>query len=536
MPDAVVIGAGPNGLVAANNLVDRGWSVTVLEAAGTPGGAVRSGELTLPGFRHDLFSAFYPLAVSSPALTSLRLEQFGLRWRRAPIALAHPLLDGRCASLSTDLEATAESADAFARGDGAAWIRMIEQWDRIAEPFLSALLGPFPPLRSTALLARRLGRRGALRLARHCLLPVRRMTEELFHGEGAGLLLGGSALHADVCPEAAGSGLYGWLLACLGQRHGFPVPEGGAGALTDALVGRLISRGGKVVCGSRVTRVVVRGGRAVAVETASGAVVDAAKAVLADVAAPTLFRQLVGEEHLPAPFMADLQRFHWDESTVKVDWALARPVPWRAIEAAQAGTVHIADDFNNLTEFSAQLAMGHLPSRPFLLFGQQSRADPSRSPPGTETAWAYTHVPRVIRGDAAGEINVSALTGQRNWLPALVDRIEARVERLAPGFREAVIGRHVFGPEDLQSEDANLHLGAIGGGTAQLHQQLIFRPVPGAGRAETPIANLYLASASAHPGGGVHGAAGANAARAAYLGMRKSRANLAGRARIRAPA
>jgi phytoene dehydrogenase-like protein len=533
MPDAVVIGAGPNGLVAANNLADRGWSVTVLESAREPGGAVRSGELTLPGFRHDLFSAFYPLAVSSPALTRLDLEQFGLRWRRAPIALAHPLPDGRCASLSTDLEATAESVGSFASGDGEAWIRMIEQWDRIAEPFVAALLGPFPPLRSTARLVRRLGRIGALRLARHCLLPVRRMTEELFDGEGAGLLLGGCALHADLCPEAAGSGLYGWLLTCLGQRHGFPVPEGGAGSLTDALVARLISKGGEVVCGSRVTKIVVRRGRAVAVETATGPVVDAAKAVLADVAAPTLFGELVAKEHLPSLFLADLQRFQWDTSTVKVDWALDRPVPWQAGEATQAGTVHIADDFNNLTEFSAQLAMGHLPARPFVLFGQQSMADPSRSPPGTETAWAYTHVPRVIRGDAAGEIDISPPTAQKEWLPPLVDRIEARVERLAPGFREAVIGRHVFGPEELQSQDANLHLGAIGGGTAQLHQQLIFRPVTGAGRPETPIANLYLASAAAHPGGGVHGAAGANAARAAYLGMRKSRAVVVGRAPVR---
>jgi phytoene dehydrogenase-like protein len=470
------------------------------------------------------------MAVSSPAFANLDLEHFGLRWRQAPIALAHPLLDGRCASLSTDLEATAGSVDAFAPGDGEAWIGMIRQWDQIAEPFLSALLGPFPPLRSATRLARRLDRTGVLRLARHCLLPVRRMTEELFDGEGAGLLLGGSALHADLCPEAAGSGLYGWLLTCLAQRHGFPVPEGGAGALTDALVTRLMSRGGKVVCGARVTRIVVRRGRAVAVEIATGPVVDAAKAVLADVAAPTLFLQLVGREHLPTAFVADLRRFQWDVPTVKVDWALARPVPWQAEEAGQAGTVHIADDFNNLTEFSAQMAMGYLPARPFLLFGQQSRADPSRSPPGTETAWAYTHVPRAIRGDASGEIDIDPVTGQKEWLPALVDRMEGRVERLAPGFRDAVIGRHVFGPEELQSHDANLHLGAIGGGTAQLHQQLIFRPVAGAGRPETPIANLYLASSSAHPGGGVHGAAGANAARAAYLGMRKSRAILVGRA------
>lgn len=533
MPDAVVIGAGPNGLVAANHLADAGWSVVVLEANPEPGGAVRSGEITVPGFRHDLFSAFYPLAKASPAIRSLRLEDHGLVWRHAPLVLAHPLLDGRCAAISPDRAATEASVAAFAAADGPAWRRMMAGWDVMSEPFLQALLTPFPPGRAALRLARRLRGPGLLRLARHALLPVRRMAQELFEGEGAGLLLGGSALHADLSPEAAGSGIYGWLLACLGQEFGFPVPEGGASALTAALIRRLESKGGRVECNTAVTRVVVRRGRAVAVEAPGRGAVDARRAVLADVGAPLLYRTLVGEEHLPSGVLHDLDRFEWDTSTVKVDWALSRPVPWRSPEAADAGTVHVADDFNNLTEFTAHLAMGLLPARPFLLFGQQSRADPTRSPEGTETAWAYTHVPRVLRGDGAGRIDVGGGHDEATWLPGFVERIENRIEALAPGFRDTVIGRHVFAPVNMQATDRNLDLGAIGGGTAQIHQQLVFRPVPGFGRPETPIANLYLASSSAHPGGGVHGAAGANAARAALLPFAAGRAAVLGRGRSR---
>lgn len=526
-----MIGAGPNGLVAANHLADAGWSVVVLEARPEPGGAVRTGEITVPGFHHDLFSAFYPLAKASPAIRDLGLEDYGLTWRHFPLVLAHPLLDGRCAAMSMDLERTAASVAQFSAGDGDAWRRMIGSWAEIEEPFINALMTPLPPVRHALKLGTRLGLMGSVRLARHALLPVRRMTEELFGGEGAGLLLGGSALHADLSPEAAGSGLYGWLLACLGQRFGFPVPEGGAGQLTAALVRRLEARGGQVVCDSPVERVVIRRGRAVGVEVRGGPSVSAWRAVLADVNAPTLYCRLVGEEHLPPGVRADLERFEWDTSTVKVDWALSRPVPWTAEAATRAGTVHVADDFNNLTEFTSHLAMGLLPARPFLLFGQQSLGDPTRSPAGTETAWAYTHVPRKLLGDAAGVLDVAGGPGEPRWLAGFVERVEERVERLAPGFRSSVVGRHVFGPAGMQAENPNLDLGAISGGTAQLHQQLVFRPVPGWGRPETPVAGLYLASSSAHPGGGVHGAAGANAARAAQLPFRRFRALTIGRGR-----
>ena len=519
MDDAVVVGAGPNGLVAANLLADAGWSVTVLEAAHEPGGAVRTGELTLPGFRHDLFSAFYPLAVASPALRDLRLEDHGLRWRHAPFVLAHPLPDGRCAVLSRDLDVTARSLEAFAPGDGQAWRTMYAGWSRVSDQILDALLGPFPPLGAALRLGARLGVRGTRRLVRQLLLPARRMGEELFRGEGAALLLGGNGLHSDLAPEAAGSGVFGWLLSCLGQQRGFPVPEGGAGELTRALVRRLEAAGGRVLCDARVARVVVRHGRAVAVETESGESFTARRAVLADVAAPQLYGDLVGPGVLPAGFTSDLEHFQWDASTVKVDWALNGPVPWQAEEARSAGTVHLADDFDNLTVFAAQLAMSRLPDRPFMIVGQQSRFDPTRAPPGCETVWAYTRVPRRVRADAAGALQTGG--GEHEWLAGFVERMEARIEARAPGFSGLVRGRHVFGPSDLERADASLVGGAINGGTAQLHQQLVFRPVPGTGRPETPVAGLYLASASAHPGGGVHGACGANAARAALRGARR---------------
>ncbi|HLI01477.1 MAG TPA: NAD(P)/FAD-dependent oxidoreductase [Acidimicrobiales bacterium] len=535
--DAVVIGSGPNGMVAANLLADEGWTVTVLEAAPTPGGAVRTEELTVPGFHHDVFSAFYPLAAVSPALQRLQLEDHGLRWRHAPLTLAHPLPEGRAAAIFPDLDATAASLDALCPGDGAGWLDMIGRWDAVSGPLIGAIMGTFPPVGPALRLFGRLGPTGLLRLGRHALLPVRRMGEELFSGPGPRLLLGGCALHADLGPEAAGSGMYGWLLACLAQRQGFPVPEGGAGALIAALVDRLRSRGGTLACGTEVTRVVVRHGRAVGVETRDGGAVTARRAVIADVAAPALYLELVGAEHLPPSLLADLRHFQWDTATVKVDWALSGPIPWAAPEARRAGTVHVADDFDNLTAYAAQLAMGQLPDRPFLLVGQQSMADPGRSPAGTETAWAYTHVPRRLVADAAGQLAVPpaaasgspASAGSSAWLPGFVARIEARLEALAPGFSDRIIGRSVLGPGDLQDRNANLHGGAIGGGTAQLHQQLVLRPVPGSGRPETPVAGLYLASSSAHPGAGVHGAAGANAARAAVLPLGRARAALLGR-------
>ncbi|MEU5184773.1 phytoene desaturase family protein [Streptomyces longwoodensis] len=518
MPDAVVIGAGPNGLVAANLLAGAGWSVLVLEEQPEPGGAVRHDRGVHPDYVNDLFSSFYPLAAASPVLASLHLEDHGLRWSHAPHVLAHPLTDGRCAVLDRQIDVTADSLEAFAPGDGEGWRRLCRLWDTLHRDVLDALMTPFPPVKAGARLLRKLRAAGGLRAARSLVLPVRRLGEEEFTGEGGRLLLAGNALHADLAPEAAGSGGFGWLMSMLGQTYGFPVPVGGSGALTDALVRRLKANGGELRCGERVERVVVRGGRAVGVRTSAGAAVPASRAVLADVAVPALYEDLVGLEHLPDQVADDLRRFQWDFATFKVDWALDGPVPWRAEQASRAGTVHLADGVDELTRFAAQIAMHQVPDRPFSLFGQMTTSDPSRSPEGTESAWAYTHVPREIREDAGDE----GITGA--WGPddqeRMADRVERQVERFAPGFRARVRARRILAPPTLQSLDANLVAGAINGGTTALHQQLVFRPVPGTGRPETPVPGLYLASAGAHPGGGVHGAPGANAARAALRSAR----------------
>jgi phytoene dehydrogenase-like protein len=518
MADAVVIGAGPNGLVAANRLADAGWEVVVLEAQHEPGGAVRSGELTLPGFVHDRFSAFHPLGAASPHIRRLGLERFGLRWLRPPLVVADPAPDGSVAAMSPELDETCASLEAFAPGDGAAWRELAGWWDRAGPPFFRALLDPFPPVRGGARLLARLGPWGTLDFARFGLLPVRRLAEERFRGAGAARLLAGSALHADVSPEAPGGALFAMVLLGLGPEVGWPVPEGGAGRLTAALVARLEAAGGRVVCGERVDRVIVRGGRAVAVRCADGREVDARRAVLADVGAPQLYRTLLEPDAVPPRVLRALERFQYDTGTIKVDWALDGPIPWTAPDAARAGTLHVTGSLDELSLQAAQIARGEIPGEPFLLAGQYAHFDPSRQPAGKETAWAYTHVPQVVRGDAGGE----GLTGRWDGaeLERMADRVEARVERVAPGFRDRILARHVAGPRELEAADANLVGGAVGGGTAQLHQQLVFRPIPGLGRAETPVRGLYLASASAHPGGGVHGACGANAARAALAHAR----------------
>jgi phytoene dehydrogenase-like protein len=509
--DAVVIGSGPNGLVAANLLADRGWDVVVLEAAPHYGGAVASAELVEPGFVNDVFSAFYPLAAASPVIKGLHLEQYGLTWKRAPLVLAHPAPDGTCPVLSTNLDETAASLDQLHLGDGDSWRRLFERWERMRSGLLEGLFTPIPPVKATGKLLASTFPDGPLRFARFALLSVRRMGVEEFTSPGARRLLAGSALHADLSPEDSIGGFFGYILNALGQDVGWPVPEGGAGRLADALAHRFRAKGGRIECDTRVDKVLVHDGRAVGVR-AHGEDIYASKAVLADVDAPQLFLRLVGTEHLKPRFVDDLRRFVWDHATVKIDWTLDGAIPWLAEPARRAGTVHIVASVDELSEATGHITRSLLPAKPFLILGQQSMTDPTRAPAGKETAWAYTHIPREPQADAAGEIAVPL---DRGGLERFADRMQARIEELAPGFGALVRGRHVMGPGDLAGRNANLDGGAINGGTAALYQQLVFRPTPGLGRPETPIRHLYLAGSSAHPGGGVHGACGSNAARAA---------------------
>lgn len=302
------------------------------------------------------------------------------------------------------------------------------------------------------------------------------------------------------------------MLAGIGQSQGWPVPRGGSGSLTDALVRRFRAAGGELRCGSRVDGVLVEDDRAVGV-TVDGAPIRSRRGVLADVVAPALYEQLLPRQAVPEKVHLDLARYQRGAATFKVNWTLDAPVPWSDPDVSEAGTVHLASSLDELTYSSAQLSTERIPSDLFLLIGQMTTTDHTRSPAGTESLWAYTSVPQRVLGDeGGGEIDGSWTRDQNE---RFADRIEARIERDAPGFRSRIRRRETQSPRQLEADDANLLLGDKSLGSAQLHQQLVFRPRVGLGRAETPVPGLYLASASAHPGGGVHGACGANAVRAA---------------------
>lgn len=500
--DAVIIGAGHHGLVAAAMLADAGWDVLVLEAQPEPGGAVRSVELT-PGYITDLFSSYYPMTVASPAIAALRLEEHGLRWSHAPAVVGHPRsgADDDPPVIHRDPARTAAELARRHHADGDNWWRAVDLWHKIKGPLLGAMLAPFPPVRPLVQLLRALGTSEAVRLANLMVQPANTMVEHLFDGEAPQVLLMGNAMHADIPPDAPGSGAMGYLMTMLAQDYGWPVPVGGSGQLTAALVSRARSAGARIECDQDVVRVEVRARRAVGVKTAGGRTVRARRAVVADVTAPRLFCEMLPADVVPAGLRRQLEHYIWDPPVVKVNYALDGPIPWRAQSLAAAGTVHLGADADGLVRWMADLNTRVVPEHPFMLLGQTTTADPSRSPAGTESVWAYTHLPRNVADDAAAD-----------RVAASMDRV---IQEHAPDFESRVIGRFVQRPSDLQASDANLHLGALNGGTAQLQQMLLFRPASGMGRAETPIERLYLGSASATPGGSVHGACGRNAANAA---------------------
>jgi phytoene dehydrogenase-like protein len=495
--DVIVIGAGPNGLAAAIRLAEAGRSVLVIDGADAPGGAVRTEELTLPGFRHDTYSSVYPAAAASPVFARMPLADHGLEWVHPDACSAHPLPDGRAAILYRDLAATAASLDRLHPGDGQAWHDFARPFVEHFEAVRATTLAGFPPIAGPLRLLTQAGPRASLAFAR--LLPgsAAALGRRLFQAPDCRAWLYGAAMHGDIAPTGAGTAIAAAYLNFMGHAVGWPSPRGGAQALTDALVAYLRSLGGEIRTSTRVQTITSVGGHVTGTATAAGETIGA-RAVIATVM-PNALLAMTGDA-LARWYRAGLRRYVYGPATVKVDWALDGPIPWTNLEVRGAGTVHVGGSEDACLAAAAASRTG-LPEHPFLLLGQQSVADPTRAPAGKHTAWAYTHGPRD---------GVDWASEQDRH----VERMEAQVERFAPGFRDRILARHVLGPEDLERRNPNLTGGDVGGGSYRL-RQVLFRPLPSISPYRTPLRGLYLGSSAAFPGGAVHGVPGDAAARAA---------------------
>ncbi|HEY7092465.1 MAG TPA: NAD(P)/FAD-dependent oxidoreductase [Ktedonobacterales bacterium] len=469
--DAVVVGAGPNGLAAAITLARAGRSVVVYEATEAVGGGSRTKELTLPGFRYDVCSAIHPLGVGSPFFRSLPLARYGLEWVYPPAPLAHPLYDG-AASLERSLGAMEGS---LGKQDAAAWRNLfapfVEDWESLAQGILG-------PLRPGFQIAHPLISLQMARFAVSALQPARMLAEQAFHGERARALFGGMAAHAMLPLEQPVSAAIALVLGTLGHLIGWPFPKGGSQAFVDALAAHLRALGGEIITG---------------VEVKSLRELPSSRAVLFDVTPRQVLR--IAGDALPEGYRQQLDHYRYGPGVFKVDYALDGPIPWRDAACARAGTVHLGGTLEEIASAEQSVSRGIVPERPFVLLAQQSLFDATRAPEGKHTAWTYCHVP------SGCEIDMTA-------------RIEAQIERFAPGFGDLILARHMLNPAQMEAYNANYIGGDINGGIQDLGQ-LFTRPVARLDPYSTPNKRLYLCSSSTPPGGGVHGMCGYHAARSA---------------------
>jgi phytoene dehydrogenase-like protein len=477
LPDAVVIGSGPNGLAAAITLARGGLEVEVHEAADTIGGGVRSAELTRPGFVHDVCSSIYPFGLASPFFRELDLD---LEFVQPPAAAAHPLDDGSAVLLERDVHVTAAQLGE----DAGAYRRLIEPlvegWRAIERVVLAALVPPSP--RAVARLARTLGPRGTLVGARAALSDARGLAERTFYTERARAFFAGNAAHSILPLERRPSAAFGLMLTVLGHVSGWPVVRGGSQRLADALADRLRHLGGTVHTSSPVNSL------------------PAARLVLADVAPPELLR--IARGALAGSYVRQLERYRFGPGAFKLDWALDGPIPWSAAECSRAGTVHLGGTLGEIAAWERSAwGLGEAEG-PFVLLAQPSLFDETRAPHGKHTAWAYSHLPNRSGRD-------------------LTEAMEAQVERFAPGFRDLIIERSVLDPAALEHHNRNLVGGDISGGAMTL-SQVLFRPARRLVPYRTPRPGIYLCSSSTPPGGGVHGMCGYLAARTALNDLHDS--------------
>jgi phytoene dehydrogenase-like protein len=493
MTRVLVIGAGHNGLVSAIHLAAAGLDVLVAEHGPRPGGATTSSARTLPGFVHDDHAAFVPMTLASPAMRELDLEAEGVRWITPDAVMAHPFADGTAIALRRDVGATAASLGGAA---GAGWSRAMGELLPHARTLAETILAPLPPVGRPLRLAAGL-RRDGLDWVRRGLASIEAAGLELFAGDRrATAWLSGSAQHSGLPPSTAGSGAFGLLLQVLGHAHGWPLAAGGTGTIADALARRAQREGARIRCDAHVERILVAGGRVRGVRLAGGEEL-AADAVLSTLSAGPL-AGLLEPGTLPGRLERRLRAWRYGTGAFKLDYALSGPVPWTAAEPRAAGVVHVAGDLAALGAAADAGARGEVPERPALVVGQQSLHDLSRAPADRHTLYVYAHVP------------------SHHDLPEeeVAARIEAQLERFAPGFGALVLARAIRAPRTTEAENPSMVGGDLGGGTMELDQQLVFRPAPQMIRYRTPVKGLYVAGASTHPGGAVHGMSGRGAAHA----------------------